>query len=97
MCGGMNQLSPKSVLTLDQFHEPPADAIGDIIETEHRYPLGVRKVLAVLEDGRWHTNREIIEKSGQIHITARIFEARNQGCNIEYLRKGKYHLYRWIK
>lgn len=80
------------MITLDDF-----DTVGEMIEKKHTYPAGVMAVLNALRDGRWKTNRQIIKESKQIHITARIYECRQAGLNIKYLRKGKDHLYRWVQ
>ena len=74
----MAQELDRMLKTLEEY-----EAIADEIEATNSYPKGVQKILDVLSDGRWHTNRDIIKRSGQVHITARILEARRIGFRIE--------------
>ena len=55
----------------------------------------LRRVLAVLEDGRWHTTREIAREADVCAVNSCIAELRENGLDVECRQERRIFHYRW--
>lgn len=55
----------------------------------------LRRTMAVLEDGRWHTTREIMREADVCAVNSCIAELRENGLDVECRREGRVFSYRW--
>lgn len=55
----------------------------------------LRRVMAVLEDGGWHSTREIMREADVCAVNSCIAELRENGLDVECRQEGRIFHYRW--